>query len=223
MGKNLSQVSHEKSREMRSRLLFSVLPKQMMIDVTRRSFYDWKRTIFFINPKSQILTITAQWTPWKQRLSKMIPSLTRRCLNHRANSRLNLLGRSKASARFISSCDLKVELKNDKSDFEKRPSKENLQFGRTFTDHMLAIEWDKESGWNAPKILPYQDLKINPAATSLHYGLQCFEGMKAYRSVDDPDSIHLFRPDKNMEVRQIHVSWMDWTKTIILIVIDHHS
>ena len=26
--------------------------------------------------------------------------------------------------------------------------------------------------------------------------------MKAYRSVDDPDSIQLFRPDKNMEVRQ---------------------
>lgn len=110
-----------------------------------------------------------------------------------------MLGRSKASARFISSCDLKLELKNDKSDFEKRPSKENLQFGRTFTDHMLTIEWDKENGWNAPKILPYQDLKINPAATSLHYGLQCFEGMKAYRSLDDPDSIHLFRPDKNME------------------------
>lgn len=147
----------------------------------------------------------------------MIPSLTRRCLNHQANSRLNLLGRSKASARFISSCDLKLELKNDKSDFEKRPSKENLQFGRTFTDHMLTIEWDKENGWNAPKILPYQDLKINPAATSLHYGLQCFEGMKAYRSVDDPDSIHLFRPDKNMEVCRINVSWMDWTKTLILI------
>jgi branched-chain amino acid aminotransferase len=30
-------------------------------------------------------------------------------------------------------------------------------------------------------------------------GLQCFEGMKAYRSLLDDDSIHLFRPDKNME------------------------
>jgi branched-chain amino acid aminotransferase len=30
-------------------------------------------------------------------------------------------------------------------------------------------------------------------------GLQCFEGMKAYRSIDDDASIHLFRPDMNMK------------------------
>jgi branched-chain amino acid aminotransferase len=30
-------------------------------------------------------------------------------------------------------------------------------------------------------------------------GLQCFEGMKAYRSLENPDSIHLFRPDMNMK------------------------
>jgi len=64
---------------------------------------------------------------------------------------------------------------------------------------MLTIEWDVENGWSTPSILPYQDLKINPAATGLHYGLQCFEGMKAYRSTKDRDSIHLFRPNKNME------------------------
>ena len=81
-----------------------------------------------------------------------------------------MLGRSQASARFISSGDLEIELKNDKSDFEKRPAKEDLLFGRTFTDHMLTVEWDQQNGWNPPKILPYQDLKINPAATSLHYG-----------------------------------------------------
>jgi len=66
---------------------------------------------------------------------------------------------------------------------------------------MLAIEWDSEHGWMAPNIRPYQDLKINPAASCLHYGLQCFEGMKAYRSNEDKNSIHLFRPNKNMEVR----------------------
>lgn len=88
----------------------------------------------------------------------------------RANSRLNPVAQSKVSARFISSSDLKVELKNDRSDFEQRPAKENLVFGHTFTDHMLTVEWDTENGWGAPRILPYQDLKLNPAATSLHYG-----------------------------------------------------
>jgi len=103
------------------------------------------------------------------------------------------------SARFISSSGLTIELKTDKSDFENQPKKEDLVFGTTLSDHMLTIEWDKQNGWSPPKIIPYQDLKISPAASSLHYGLQCFEGMKAYRSLKDKDSIHLFRPDKNVE------------------------
>jgi branched-chain amino acid aminotransferase len=41
-------------------------------------------------------------------------------------------------------------------------------------------------------------LKISPAASCLHYGLQCFEGMKAYKSLTD-DSLRLFRPDMNMK------------------------
>ena len=39
-------------------------------------------------------------------------------------------------------------------------------------------------------------------------GLQCFEGMKAYRSLKDKDSIHLFRPDKNVEVSTQQVNRM---------------
>lgn len=101
--------------------------------------------------------------------------------------------------RWISSSALEVIPKTDKSDFEKRPNKEDLVFGHTFTDHMLMIEWDSETKWSAPRIVPYQDLKISPAASCLHYGLECFEGMKAYRSSKDDSSIHLFRPDKNME------------------------
>lgn len=63
---------------------------------------------------------------------------------------------------------------------------------------MLTIEWNKQVGWESPKIVPYQNLSISPAASCLHYGLQCFEGLKAYKSLTD-DSIRLFRPDKNME------------------------
>lgn len=38
------------------------------------------------------------------------------------------------------------------------------------SDHMLTIEWTKEGNWGKPKIIPYQDLKISPAASCLHYG-----------------------------------------------------
>lgn len=46
-------------------------------------------------------------------------------------------------------------------------------------------------------IRPHGPLSIDPAASSLHYGLQGFEGMKAY--IDASGNIRLFRPDMNMK------------------------
>eukprot|EP00501_MAST-03F_sp_TOSAG23-6_P000546 GSMAST32.ASY1.ANO1.567.1 assembled CDS len=77
-----------------------------------------------------------------------------------------------------------------------RPKNETLQFGKVFTDHMLEVEWNAENGWHTPRIKPYGDMAISPAASALHYGLQCFEGMKAYK--DDAGDIRLFRPELNM-------------------------
>ena len=77
-----------------------------------------------------------------------------------------------------------------------RVPKEQLLFGKTFTDHMLEIDWTKDGGWAAPKISPMGALDLHPAASSLHYGLQCFEGMKAY--VDADEKVRLFRPEMNM-------------------------
>ncbi|OQS05329.1 branched-chain-amino-acid aminotransferase [Thraustotheca clavata] len=74
--------------------------------------------------------------------------------------------------------------------------KEKLKFGTTFSDHMLEIDWDAEKGWGKPLIRPYGPLNIDPASSSLHYALQCFEGMKAY--INDDGKIRLFRPDMNM-------------------------
>ena len=102
----------------------------------------------------------------------MIRSSIQRFVSSRLNVNLNRFGHAKASTRFISSSDLIIEHKTDRSDFEKRPEKENLSFGSTFTDHMLTIEWDTRDGWSSPKILPFQELKLHPAATSLHYGEQ---------------------------------------------------
>ncbi|GAM38899.1 Bat2 homolog [Talaromyces pinophilus] len=72
-----------------------------------------------------------------------------------------------------------------------------LQFGKTFTDHMLSIEWTATDGWLTPRIVPYQNLSLDPATCVFHYAFECFEGMKAYKDKDG--KIRLFRPDKNME------------------------
>lgn len=73
---------------------------------------------------------------------------------------------------------------------------EELVFGRTFTDHMLSIEWTVKQGWLPPRITPYQNLSLDPATCVFHYSFECFEGMKVYR--DSEGTIRLFRPDKNM-------------------------
>merc|ERR1719384_926053 len=60
---------------------------------------------------------------------------------------------------------------------------------------MLSVDWTASDGWSAPRIQPHEPLSLSPAAMTLHYALQCFEGMKAYRG--DDDAIRLFRPDLN--------------------------
>lgn len=75
------------------------------------------------------------------------------------------------------------------------PPLDELVFGQTFTPHILKCEWSRKGGWSTPSIEPFDDLRISPAATSLHYALQCFEGMKAYRRPDG--EVFLFRPEVN--------------------------
>ncbi|KAH0544077.1 branched-chain-amino-acid transaminase bat2 [Glutinoglossum americanum] len=74
---------------------------------------------------------------------------------------------------------------------------EELVFGKTFTDHMLSLEWTASSGWLPARIIPYQNLSLDPATCVFHYAFECFEGMKAYKDKDG--RIRLFRPGKNME------------------------
>jgi len=42
---------------------------------------------------------------------------------------------------------------------------------------MLSIDWTKEKGWEAPKIIPYGPIKLETSATSLHYGISVHEGI----------------------------------------------
>jgi len=79
----------------------------------------------------------------------------------------------------------------------KYTDKSKLTFGTTFTDHMLEVDWDNSNGWTAPRITPFKNLSLHPGSSCMHYALQAFEGMKAFKGVDG--KIRMFRPMKNME------------------------
>ncbi|VDK48336.1 unnamed protein product, partial [Cylicostephanus goldi] len=73
---------------------------------------------------------------------------------------------------------------------------ENLRFGHQYSDHMSFADWNEKEGWSYPQITPLKQIAIHPGAKVLHYASELFEGMKAYRGVDN--KIRLFRPDMNM-------------------------
>ncbi|KAH8396414.1 hypothetical protein KR222_009943, partial [Zaprionus bogoriensis] len=79
----------------------------------------------------------------------------------------------------------------------KPDNDEELGFGKFFTDHMLKIYYHRSlGGWQKPEITPLENLVMHPAAKVLHYAVELFEGMKAYRGLDG--KIRIFRPDMNM-------------------------
>lgn len=72
----------------------------------------------------------------------------------------------------------------------------NLQFGRTFSDHMFVAEFENGQ-WSDFQIIPFSEFSLSPASASLHYGQTIFEGLKAFR--DKNDEVVLFRPEYNWE------------------------
>lgn len=79
----------------------------------------------------------------------------------------------------------------------KPKDESRLGFGDIMTDHMFLADYEEGKGWIDPRIIPYENFSINPAAMSIHYGQSLFEGLKAYRGSDD--SIFLFRPEENLK------------------------
>lgn len=75
-----------------------------------------------------------------------------------------------------------VETKN----FKPKPDVSKIGFGTKFTDYMFEMDYNPEEGWHDPRIVPYRELSISPANTTLHYGQAIFEGMKAYLHGDKP-------------------------------------
>jgi branched-chain amino acid aminotransferase len=71
----------------------------------------------------------------------------------------------------------------------------NPGFGQHFTDHMVAIDWTEEAGWENARVVPYGPLQLDPSSAVLHYAQEIFEGLKAYKH--DDGSIWTFRPERN--------------------------
>lgn len=69
-----------------------------------------------------------------------------------------------------------------------------LGFGYIKTDFRYISIW-RDGKWDEGKLVEDNKIAISEASTALHYGQQCFEGLKAYRTKDG--HIQLFRPDQN--------------------------
>lgn len=78
----------------------------------------------------------------------------------------------------------------------KPQDESKLGFGTIFTDHMFLMDYEEGKGWHNPRIVPYGDFAMDPAAVVLHYGQAIFEGTKCYRRKDG--GLQLFRPQDNM-------------------------
>lgn len=68
-------------------------------------------------------------------------------------------------------------------------------FGSVFHKDMPVLAFEN-GAWQDVCWQSSQAFQLSPGAHSLHYGSECFEGLKAFRQNDD--SIVLFRPDANI-------------------------
>src|SRR5665213_2981374 len=93
---------------------------------------------------------------------------------------------------------LNYEIKTEKTKISRLPDIdfENIPFGRVFTDHMLVSEY-AHGEWQETWIMPFQELRLSPATTVLHYGQEIFEGLKAYRN--EEGEAFIFRPYENLK------------------------
>jgi branched-chain amino acid aminotransferase len=70
----------------------------------------------------------------------------------------------------------------------------DVPFGKCFSDHMFVAEYS-DGKWQSASILPYGDVPMSYAMSTLHYGQAIFEGMKAYKN--DKGEVSMFRAFDN--------------------------
>ncbi|KAK9761321.1 hypothetical protein K7432_013857 [Basidiobolus ranarum] len=75
----------------------------------------------------------------------------------------------------------------------------NLSFGYRPTKCHVKYTW-RDGKWNEGEIVYEPYITLHIAATVLHYGQECFEGLKAYYGKDG--KVRIFRPHANAERMQ---------------------
>ncbi|MCL2513301.1 MAG: branched-chain amino acid aminotransferase [Oscillospiraceae bacterium] len=90
----------------------------------------------------------------------------------------------------------KIKIELTKNPRPKPGDQSKLGFGNYFTDHMFVMNYDEGEGWHDPRIVPFENISLSPAAMCLHYAQEVFEGLKAYKAANG--DILLFRPEENM-------------------------
>ena len=60
---------------------------------------------------------------------------------------------------------------------------------------MLLCHWDRETGWERPKIVPYGDIPMSPALSALHYATEVslVTILKVYVIASSPGHSHFFK------------------------------
>ncbi|HUW42241.1 MAG TPA: branched-chain amino acid aminotransferase [Rectinemataceae bacterium] len=69
-----------------------------------------------------------------------------------------------------------------------------LSFSYIKTDYRYISRW-KDGAWDEGKLVTENTITIAEGSTAIHYGQQCFEGLKAYTRRDG--RLQIFRPDRN--------------------------
>ncbi|MCC8072177.1 MAG: branched-chain amino acid aminotransferase [Bacteroidales bacterium] len=72
----------------------------------------------------------------------------------------------------------------------------NLGFGYIPTDYNVRC-WYRNGQWGEIEVSSSETINMHMAATSLHYGQEIFEGLKAFRGKDG--KVRIFRLDQNAE------------------------
>lgn len=89
-----------------------------------------------------------------------------------------------------------------------KPDWSNLGFDYIKTNTMITCSFTNGK-WGKLKSSVDDNITINAMSASLHYGLQVFEGLKAYMGADG--AVRLFRPDENAKRLQRSAAYLGMT------------
>lgn len=84
---------------------------------------------------------------------------------------------SSSIRRNFSSVNEKFDISNLEIIKTQKPNKlpdqlETLQFGKTYSDHMLEVDWTTDKGWSKPIISPIHNLSLHPGCSVFQYAIE---------------------------------------------------